>query len=73
MRWIYIFIALIAISISGCTKTQQVFIPTACEIPKRERPQKSGDMLEDLKAIFIYSELLERDLEFCRGVKNEKQ
>lgn len=48
---------------------QKVYIPTYCDVQKREKPQKRGDLLEDIKAILIYSELLEQDLEFCRGKK----
>lgn len=70
MRWIYTMTLMLAIS--GCatqTKYQQVFIPSPCEIQEREKPQRSGDIIRDLKAVLIYSELIKKDLDFCRGVK----
>ncbi|WP_180762724.1 hypothetical protein [Helicobacter sp. 12S02232-10] len=51
------------------TKYQQVFIPSPCEIKEREKPQRSGDIIKDLKAVLIYSELIKKDLDFCRGGK----
>lgn len=58
--------------LSSCSSIpSKVYIPTYCDVQKREKPQKSGDLLEDIKKILIYSELLEQDLEFCRGKKGE--
>lgn len=67
MQWICILI--LPLIISGCQQYKQVLIPTICEIPQREKPKSSGDVLEDIKAILIYSELIAEDLDFCTGRK----
>lgn len=67
MRWICILTLILLIS--GCSQYKQVLIPVACEISQRERPKSSGDMIEDIKAILIYSEGIEQDLDFCTGKK----
>ncbi|PAF50857.1 hypothetical protein [Helicobacter sp. 13S00477-4] len=56
-----------SICFSGCVRVKEVFIPTACQIPKRENPIKTGDLAQDVKNILIYSEGIAKDLEFCRG------
>ncbi|WP_324737758.1 hypothetical protein [Helicobacter salomonis] len=52
----------------GCTHLYKpVYIPTKCNIPKLERPALGSSLLlENIKALLIYTELLEKDLEFCR-------
>ncbi|WP_257875389.1 hypothetical protein [Helicobacter sp. 12S02232-10] len=54
-------------SCASSVRYQKVYIPTQCQIQKQERPVKSGDLIKDLKAILIYTELIEKDLNFCRG------
>ncbi|WP_163535422.1 hypothetical protein [Helicobacter suis] len=52
----------------GCTPRviyQKVYIPTKCNIIKPERPPKSLHFIDYLKELLIYTERLERDLEFC--------
>lgn len=57
-----------AIIVSGCaTQYKEVKIPVKCEIPPRIKPAQKGSEVEQLKAILIYAEGLERDLKFCRG------
>lgn len=56
------------IILSGCaTQYKEVKIPIKCDIPARVKPEQKGSEVEQLKAILIYAEGLERDLKFCRG------
>lgn len=46
---------------------KEVKVPIKCDIPKREKPPKHSNITLYLKEILIYTELLESDLNFCRG------
>lgn len=72
MHWIYFLIPLILFSAcaSPSVAYKEVLIPTMCDIPKKQRPLQSKDIFKDIKAILIYTELIESDLEFCRGEHN---
>lgn len=69
----YLFILLlifIAIIFGGCApKTeivvQEVMIPVKCKIELRSRPKSDVIDSEFLKSILKYTELLEKDLNFC--------
>ncbi|WP_324725783.1 hypothetical protein [Helicobacter felis] len=52
-----------------------VYVPTKCQIPKLERPALgSSSLAQNIKALLIYTELLEKDLDFCReGKLNTKE
>ncbi len=58
--------------LAGCaevTKREAVYIPTKCKtkpIPK-PTPSKESSVSEEVAEIFKYTEMLERDLEFCKG------
>lgn len=58
--------------LTGCvttTKREAVYIPTKCKtkpIPK-PIPSKESSVSEEVAEIFKYTEMLERDLEFCKG------
>ena len=60
------------ILLTGCvttTKREAVYIPTKCKtnpIPK-PTPSKESSVSEEVVEIFKYTEMLERDLEFCKG------
>ncbi len=58
----------LALLLCGCTHLYKpIYIPTKCDIPKLERPALGSSLLlENIKALLIYTELLEKDLEFCR-------
>lgn len=73
MRWIY-FMAVLLILLEGCSYPvyEKVYIPIRCEIPLRERPQKSEDLVESIKNLLGYTELLEKDLSFCTGNEIKK-
>lgn len=72
MRWIYILILPIFLSSCyGMKEYEQVFIPSACDVPKREKPKKTGVLIEDIRAILIYDEIISKDLSFCRGEKEQ--
>ncbi|WP_041302649.1 hypothetical protein [Helicobacter felis] len=57
---------------NGCYRVYKpVYIPTKCQIPKLERPALgSSSLAQNIKALLIYTELLEKDLEFCRVGKS---
>lgn len=58
--------------LAGCattTKREAVYIPTKCKtkpLPK-PTPSKESSISQEVAEIFAYTEMLERDLEFCRG------
>ena len=60
------------ILLTGCaevTKREAVYIPTKCKtkpLPK-PYPSKESSVSEEVAEIFKYTEMLEKDLEFCRG------
>lgn len=68
-----VFALAIALALlAGCaevTKREAVYIPTKCKtkpIPK-PTPSKESSISQEVAEIFTYTEMLERDLEFCRG------
>ena len=69
---IIILIAVILAVLTGCattTKREAVYIPTKCKtkpIPK-PIPSKESSVSVEVAEILKYTEILERDLEFCRG------
>lgn len=57
------------IACADITKREAVYIPTKCktkDIPK-PMPSKESSVSEDVAEILKYTEMLERDLEFCKG------
>ena len=66
-------VVLIAVIINtiGCAKaeSQAVYIPTKCKTKPiaKPTPSKESNISEDIVEILQYTELLERDLQFCRG------
>lgn len=69
---VIVLIAVILATITGCattTKREAVYIPTKCKtkpIPK-PYPSKDSSVSEEVAEIFKYTEMLERDLDFCKG------
>lgn len=62
--------------LSGCMRLYKpVYIPTKCNVPKLERPALDSPLVSaNIKALLIYTELLEKDLDFCRkGNLNTKE
>lgn len=64
-------LAVALILLTGCAEVtkQAVYIPTKCKtkpIPK-PIPSKESSVSQEVAEIFKYTEMLERDLEFCRG------
>lgn len=65
-------LAFALILLTGCaevTKREAVYIPTKCKtnpIPK-PIPSKESSISEEVAEILQYTEMLEKDLEFCRG------
>ena len=63
-------IILMALLLSACTTTKEaVYIPTKCKTKDIPKPMssKESSVSEDVAEILKYTELLERDLEFCKG------
>ncbi|WP_163555387.1 hypothetical protein [Helicobacter suis] len=57
------------IALFGCTPHivyQKVYIPTKCNIIKPERLPKNLHFVDYLKELLIYTERLEKDLEFFK-------
>lgn len=73
MRLMCFMLILLNVFICGCVATKveykQVYIPIKCDVPKRERPQRSTNIVETLKSILVYTMTLEKDLQICRGEK----
>lgn len=68
----YIFFMLIPLSLISCGTKQEILykevsIPKKCEIIKRSRPDTSGSVVEQVIKLLSYIELLEKDIEVCRG------
>lgn len=66
-----VLVAVILAVLTGCTSTtrEAVYIPTKCKtkpIPK-PTPSKDSSISQDVAEILQYTELLEKDLEFCKG------
>lgn len=66
-----VLVAVILAVLTGCTTTtrEAVYIPTKCKtkpIPK-PTPSKDSSISQDVAEILQYTELLEKDLEFCKG------
>lgn len=68
-----VFMLAVALTLlTGCattTKREAVYIPTKCKtkpIPK-PIPSKESSISEEVAEILKYTEMLERDLEFCKG------
>ena len=71
LKMFFVLIAVILAVLTGCTTTKReaVYIPTKCKtkpLPK-PTPSKDSSISQDVAEILQYTELLERDLAFCRG------
>ena len=67
---------LLAISLISCSsKTQVIYkevkIPVKCSIDKIPKPAYSDNLIQDLKNLAVYAELLEKDLNFCIGENHD--
>ncbi|WQR65296.1 hypothetical protein KVD00_02925 [Helicobacter pylori] len=64
-----LFLAFVfSVSFSACAKRviyQEVKVPIKCDIEIPTRPSEHLEALEYLKALLIYTEMLENDLKFC--------
>ncbi|WP_120953414.1 hypothetical protein [Helicobacter sp. L8] len=59
---------LLAFFLLGCAPRvvyKDVFVPTPCNVQKPSRPHKDLGVLEYVRALLIYTESLEKDLDFC--------
>ena len=75
MLWQFPILALLALVAFGCaspkTQIKEVLIPQKCEVSAKIRPIYKGEVVEDLRQTLVYIELLEQDLQICRGENNE--
>ncbi|WP_181324606.1 hypothetical protein [Helicobacter pylori] len=63
----------ISVSFSACAKKviyQEVKVPIKCDIEIPSRPSEHLESLEYLRALLIYTEMLENDLKFCTKNNN---
>ncbi|GAA8341358.1 hypothetical protein KVD47_02485 [Helicobacter pylori] len=64
-----LFLALVcSVSFSACAKKviyHEVKVPVKCDIEMPSRPSAHLEALEYLRALLIYTEMLENDLKFC--------
>lgn len=50
----------------GCQTTyKEVLVPTKCNVKPIEKPKYSNVIIEDLKNILVYDELLQEQIKFC--------
>ncbi|MGL2423737.1 hypothetical protein ACOWLX_05660 [Helicobacter pylori] len=65
----FLFLAFcFSVCFSACTKKivyQEVKVPVKCDIEIPSRPSEHLETLEYLRALLIYTEMLENDLKFC--------
>ncbi|WP_104759570.1 hypothetical protein [Helicobacter bizzozeronii] len=63
------FLGVLSVFLTGCMRLYKpVYIPTKCNVPKLERPALDSPLVSaNIRALLIYTELLEKDLDFCRG------
>lgn len=61
---ILIIISLIFL-FTGCFRTKYVYIPQKCEIEPPQKPTRTLNTPQDVLNILKYSEILEKDLNFC--------
>lgn len=61
--------ALLALLFTGCStvKTEFVKVPVRCEIEKPRQQAYKEDEVQFVKSLTIYTEELEKALEFCIG------
>lgn len=69
MKLITLLICIIALG--GCS-AKVVYVPVKCGIIQRTKPVKTPNIVENIKNILIYTELLEKDLDFCINGVSEK-
>lgn len=66
-----IFISLLIVFLNSCSKPDVVFkevkVPVKCDTPQRHRPQHDGNVVSYLKSVLVYTEMIEHDLDYCRG------
>ncbi|GAA7306124.1 hypothetical protein HpBGD104_11950 [Helicobacter pylori] len=69
-----LFLALVcSVSFSACAKKviyHEVKVPVKCDIEMPSRPSAHLEALEYLRALLIYTEMLENDLKFCTKNNN---
>ena len=52
----------------GCsTMREPTYIPTKCEVKRIEKPTRGEYASDSVVKILTYTELIEKDLDFCRG------
>ncbi|WRB89178.1 hypothetical protein KVC24_03470 [Helicobacter pylori] len=63
----------VGVSFSACAKKiiyREVKVPIKCDIEIPTRPSEHLEALEYLRALLIYTEMLENDLKFCNKLDN---
>ena len=63
-----VFLGIALLVCVGCASNDRIiYVPTKCDVAPRAKPIKSQSLTQYLKEVLIYSEGLERDLDYCRG------
>lgn len=58
--------------LSGCAvKYKEIYKAVRCDVDIPQKPKDTGDRIETLREILIYSNLLEQRLKVCKGVEDE--
>lgn len=70
-NFVYFLSTLATFFFGGCASSQikEVYIPIKCDVPPRTRPQDTSNLVERVVNLLIYTEGLENDLNYCKGVK----
>ena len=62
-----LFLALF--TLHGCSEPSVIYkeklVPIKCKIDKTPKPTKTGKLSIDVRNIYIYTEILEKDIETC--------
>lgn len=62
---------IIALAFSACSVEPKIeyrekLVPVKCNIQKTKLPAYTGVLEQDIPNILVYTEILEKDIEFCR-------
>lgn len=65
-----LMLGFVLVCFSACAEKivyKEVLVPVKCDVKDRDKPKKSQSLTIYLKEILIYTEGLERDLDYCKG------
>lgn len=72
----YIVAIAIGLALCACADPEiqyvEKLVPVKCDIEMPKEPQQTGDIMQDIPNILIYTEVLESDLQFCISGESNK-